>query len=368
MSPAAILALATAVPSHTINQVELAAAIGQSLLLSATKEAQLHKIFARSAIEQRHSVVHDFSPGVEGERIYTDLPKEAPGTLRRNEVYKREAPKLAEQAARRAIAGWGRPAQEITHVISISCTGMMAPGIEFLLIDALGLSSRIARLGINFMGCFGAFKGLAIAKALALCDPSHRILIVCTELCSLHFQANDQVDTFVANALFGDGAAAAIVGCGARDGEEPLWEIVREASMAFPDSRDYMTWDASDHGFVMRLSVEVPFLVRKQIASFAKELCAGEALFAECDWAIHPGGKAILHGIGTACGIGREELKASWATLARYGNMSSPTFLFVLEALKQEGRKHKYCIGAGFGPGLSMEGLFFRRCEARDGS
>ena len=239
----------------------------------------------------------------------------------------------------------------------------MAPGLEFHLVDSLGLDRSVQRLGISFMGCFGAFKGLAIARTLAVEDPSHRILVVCTELCSLHFHLDGRLDTHVANALFSDGAAAVVVGSRPRPDETPLFELIRNASLALEDSLELMTWEAADEGLVMRLSNEVPGLIEKHVKPFANELLEEALTFDNCSWALHPGGKAILQAIEQTCSLEPDQTTASWETLRDYGNMSSATFLFVLDRQRQ-GPQRAYTVGLGFGPGLSIEGLLLRNCIA----
>ncbi len=169
---------------------------------------KLHAIFQNSKIEKRYSVISDYGNKELKGCFYGDnFPENLPDTLKRNLIYKEEASKLAAAVVKKALLNWGLGPDKITHIISVSCTGMYAPGIEFGLIDALQLND-VERFAINFMGCFGAFKGLSMAKYLAKENPENRVLVVCTELYSLHFQAEQTLENFVANALFADGAAA----------------------------------------------------------------------------------------------------------------------------------------------------------------
>lgn len=316
-------------------------------------------MFKSTKIEKRYSVLSDFGiEGLKGDFFGKQYPDVAPSTKQRNDVFIVEAPKLAFQAARKALDLWGHKPSEITHIISVSCTGFMAPGIEFHLVPQLGLKNNVDRLGINFMGCFGAFKGIRVATALAHESSKHRILLVCTEICSLHIQSDVSVNSFIANALFGDGAAAVIIGCDEATG---LIEIVDASSLAIPDSNRELTWEASDFGYRMGLSITVPETIRKEIYPFAHGLISNKAKFSQCDWAVHPGGKAILNGVEKACNLGPEHLWASWSVLKLYGNMSSPTILFVLKKLIEKPSNHEWILGLGFGPGLSLEGTLFRR-------
>ena len=279
----------------------------------------------------------------------------------RNEVYIKEAPRMAHASADKALNLWKGNRQNITHLISVSCTGVIAPGIEFHLLNSLGLSRSTDRLAINFMGCFGAFKALSVAKSIAREDPNNRVLLVCTELCSLHLNFDGKLETIISNAIFSDGSAAAIVGCEPRPEEKPLMEVVSHSSFALADSLPLMTWEACDEGLVMGLSRDVPQVIGKHVPSFAKALLGKDIKFEDCSWPLHPGGKAILESVEKACQLDRSQSSSSWEIWKNYGNMSSATFLFVLEDLLKKPPSHTWNIGLGFGPGLSMEGVLLRR-------
>jgi predicted naringenin-chalcone synthase len=357
-----ILSLATAVPSYFYTQEEVAKKSLAIFSMSPEKEEFTKRIYQNSGIEKRHSVIGDFhKPREEWEFWGPRYPETVPGMSSRNLRYKSEAPKLAEEAAREALARWGGEPSQITHIISISCTGVMAPGIEFHLMQNLALSPSVNRLGINFMGCFGAFKGFSVAQAFAQQSEEHRILLVCTELCSLHLQADHDGETIMGNSLFADGSAAAIIGGAPREKEIPLWEIARTFSSGFKDTMDKMSWEASDRGFLMRLSHTVPVLIGRNIKEFADRLLNGQVRSHECDWAIHPGGKSIIQAIERALDLRPDQTYSAWETLKQYGNMSSSTFLFVLEHLSRQKNSREWTAGVGFGPGLSAEGILLRR-------
>lgn len=317
----------------------------------------MNKIASGTAIEKRHTVLSDF---LEGSYCGSRDGAPFPTTSKRNDLYKEMAPKLAQTVCEKALNMWGGDRSAITHVISVSCTGMIAPGIEYLLIGSLGLSSRVQRLGINFMGCFGAFKGLAIAKSIALENPSHRVLVVCTELCSLHFQQDFKMDTLVANSIFADGAAGVVVGTDPQKREKPLFALQEQASHAVHETLDLMTWEVCDSGYEMRLSASVPAQLERHIVPFARDLLGPGLPFEKCTWAIHPGGKAIIEGISRACSLQSTQTAASWKVLKEQGNMSSPTFLFVLKEILESAKLNDWVIGLGFGPGLSIEGMLLK--------
>lgn len=361
MNQASILALATALPPHAFDQEEIAEKMIAIFAPDSDKAERLRQLYHNSGIKTRYSVVSDFlKERYEWDFWGSDYPKSIPGMAKRNDIYKKAAPKLAYEAAAKAIQKWGRDPSEITHIISISCTGIMAPGIEFDLMRSLHLNNSVNRLGINFMGCFGAFKGLAVAQSFAKENPHHRILIVCTELCSLHLQANQNPDNILANSLFSDGAAAVIVGAHPKDNEKSLWSIEKQQSISMDKTTDKMTWEAGDHGFLMKLSPAVPVLLGREITPFTESLL-GNISIKNCDWAIHPGGKSIIQAIEKAISLDPVQTQASWKTLSQYGNMSSATFLFVLENLLQQSELQKWAVGLGFGPGLSIEGILLKR-------
>ena len=356
-----ILALATAVPSIQLDQQQIAQDMINLLDLQHPISTYITSIYQRSAINHRHTVIEDdfAQPSSTWKFWGNKFPERVPSTKIRNELYKEKAPDLALSACKKALLQWNGNVQDITHVIAISCTGIMAPGIEFHLIDSLGLNRTVNRLGINFMGCFGAFAGLKVAHALAQQDPRNRILMVCVELCTLHLQVDASPETLVANALFADGAAAVIVGSQPTHEEKPIYEIVRNSSYALPNSLDEMTWQPSNTGFVMKLSQDIAKHIEQSIAPFAQSLLA-DLPFSDCSWALHPGGKAIVRSIERACNLSAEQTQSSWNVLRDYGNMSSPTFLFVLDEVRKQPKKYDWSAGLSFGPRFSIEGILLK--------
>jgi predicted naringenin-chalcone synthase len=359
---ATILGLGKAVPKHFFLQKDVPEILKRILKGDEEKNQQIKMIYRDTAILKRHSVVTDFSLNCPDFQFFSeDYPNSVPCMTQRNEIYKKEAHLLAFEAAQKAIENWGGSPAELTHVISVSCTGMMAPGIEFDLIRHLKLKYNINRLGINFMGCFGAFKGLDVARAFAKENSKNRILVVCTELCSLHFQSDFDSENLVGNSVFADGSAAAIIGMQPRSYENPLREIVHAHSSSLENTIDKITWEASHRGYLMHLSHTVPVLIKRHIRSFIDEFLPKNLAIEECDWPIHPGGKSIIQAIERALHLKENQTEAAWRTLANYGNMSSATFLFVLNELCQQKQQKEWAIGLAFGPGLSMEGVLLRK-------
>jgi predicted naringenin-chalcone synthase len=357
-----ILSLETAVPQYSQDQTEVADKMAAFLDLPPERAALLKRIFKGTCIEKRHTAIEDYVRNpMCGDFLGDSSASSALGMSRRNEAYKQHALPLSLQSAEQALEAWGGPRESITHVVYVSCTGLVAPGIEFHLMNALGLNKSVQRFALNFMGCFGAFKGLAMARSFANEHPDHRILLVCTELCSLHFDLSGEPESFVPMAIFADGSAAAVVGQDPSDGETPLFTIEKTASIALEDSLEDMSWEATDRGLRMALSPKVPEKVKGRARSFAETLIGSERRIADCDWALHPGGKAILNVIEERCGLSKDQTAPSWKVLKHYGNMSSSTFLFVLHEQLQRPTHRLWSVGIGFGPGLSMEGLVLER-------
>lgn len=358
-----ILSISSVVPKYCLPQDEIADKMIHLFDLEEAKSETLRKLYANSLINKRYTVVPDFVK----ERAHwdfwgSDFPQTSPGMSKRNALYKKEAPLLAYEACLKALQSWGGDLQEITHIVSVSCTGVVAPGIEFHLVQKLQLSPSVCRLGVNFMGCFGAFKGLAVANAFATENPKHRVLLVCVELCSLHFQKDQDLETMVANSLFSDGASAVVIGAQPQPHERSLWQIKNFHSLGLENTQEKMSWEASDQGFMMRLSPQVPVIIKKHIQSFVSALLKTFASQEDCSWAVHPGGKAIVQAVEQALKLKSVQTKASWDTLADYGNMSSATLLFVLQRLLEAPLK-RWTAAVGFGPGLSFEGLLLEAIE-----
>lgn len=377
-----ILGVSSAVPDTFYFQEDVAKKLMEIFSLSSEKRETLNRIYRHSSIHKRHSVIDDFHKSRQDWEFWgSEYPKRTPGMGERNLRYKKDAPKLAEAAAKKLLDKWGGDRSKITHLISVTCTGVIAPGIEFYLMENLGLSRSLNRLGINFMGCFGAFKGLSVAFAFAQANPDARILLVCTELCSLHMHGEEDHEAILANSLFSDGSAVVLIGGNPREGERPLREIVRVHSFGFHNSMDKMSWEASDSGFRMRLCHTVPVVIKRHMLEFAGQLLGKDVKTDKCDWAIHPGGTSIIQAIEKSLQLSEDQTVSSWNVLRDYGNMSSATFLFVLEDLferesekeKERGRERNkeretekederiWTAGVGFGPGLSAEGILLKK-------
>ena len=357
--------LGTASPPHEATQ-EQAAAFAEALGPGDDEQRrQLRAIYRLARIRTRRSVLQE-SPGaggVTGQTFYPparDAEDRGPSTSTRMQRYEIEAPRMALGAARAALADAGRAPAGITHLVTVSCTGFVAPGFDVQLMRQLDLPASTARTHLGFMGCHGAFHALRVAKAFTDSSPDACVLVCAVELCSLHFQYGWTPDLVVANALFADGAGAVVAGGTARGGREG-WELTASASALLEDSTDAMTWRIGDHGFQMTLSPRVPGLIERSLRPWLDPWLAGQGLGVEdvASWAVHPGGPRILESCAQVTGRTRADFAVSHEVLAEFGNMSSPTILFILDRLRRRAAPRP-CLAIGFGPGLSAEAALFR--------
>jgi predicted naringenin-chalcone synthase len=242
----------------------------------------------------------------------------------------------------------------------VSCTGFVAPGIDVALIHGTGMAPTVQRTHVGYMGCHGALNGLRIARAFTGAESDARVLLCAVELCSLHFHYGWNPSKMIANALFGDGAAA-VVGVSASAAPADAWQVAATGSCLVPDSAGVMTWTIGDHGFEMTLAKQVPGLIAKHLRPFLHDWLGRQGVRLEevRSWAVHPGGPRILSAVEEGLGLRREALAASRAVLAECGNMSSPTLLFILDRLRREGAGRP-CVLLGFGPGLTAEAALVR--------
>ena len=319
----------------------------------------LDRIYQHSGIDTRHSVVSDFAPGGAG-GFYLDAASGAfrsPGTAERNAVYAREALALFPRVARRALErADGLDAADVTHVITVSCTGFVAPGPDLAVVRELGLAPSTERYHLGFMGCYAAFPALRMAEAFCRADPDAVVLVAAVELCSLHLQPSCEVDALVAGSVFADGGAATVVS--ARRPEAGGLRLERFSSGVAPEGADAMAWTIGDTGFEMVLSSYVPRIVGARAQEAVEPLLRAAGVRREDvrRWAVHPGGRAILDRVESGLALPPAALDASRAVLARYGNMSSATVLFVLQRILEDGLEPgEPVVAMAFGPGLTVD-------------
>lgn len=364
----AILGLGTAVPPTRVTQDE-AAGIARSLCCrTAEQETWLPLMYHHTGIQSRHlafdrQVVEDMLHGTtHSQSIFLPNGRDddrGPTTGQRMHVYAVEARPLAVNAAQLALSQTRLSASEITHLVTVSCTGMQAPGVDYELIQGLGLSATVQRTNVGFMGCHGSINGLRVARAFADSEPETRVLMCAVELCGLHYYYGWDPQKIIANAIFADGAAA-VVGAPDRLAPAGAWRVTATGSCLIPDSREAMSWTIGDHGFEMTLSKRVPGLIHEHLRPWLESWLERHGLHRETvgSWAIHPGGPRILDAIAAALDLGDDQLASSREVFAVHGNMSSPTVLFIVKQLRARGAPLP-CVALGFGPGLIAEAAIF---------
>ncbi|MCH9655928.1 MAG: type III polyketide synthase [Planctomycetes bacterium] len=358
-----ILGIGTTTPQHSIEQSE-AAVHAESLSCSADSTDQQRRLlpilYRRAGVKTRHSVVLNSSTNGEIARqsFYPPATSEidfGPTTSHRMKEYETHASSLAISATVQALNSGNVSPSEVTHLVTVSCSGFSAPGFDILLLKELGFSAEVARTHIGFMGCHGALNGLRVAKSFTDNDPDACVLVCAVEICTLHQQYGWCPDKIVANALFADGAAA-VVGKQGTNPSRESWNLVASGSTLIPDSEEMMSWRIGNHGFEMTLSPQIPDLINDTLRSWLESWLAHQGFTIEeiGSWAIHPGGPRILNAVAEAVGFDEWQLTPSREILAEYGNMSSPTVLFILKKLQSQNAKLP-CVMLGFGPGLAIE-------------
>jgi len=321
------------------------------------KDAEkIARLYERSEIETRYSAINDFSLPV-SEWTFFERESDTPVEKRMKKFFEL-APGLGAEAVANLI-----PSEEmlkITHLITVSCTGVSAPGLDIQLMRLLKLPTDIHRTSVNFMGCYAAIHALKQANAICLSEPDAKVLIVDVELCTLHFQAEYTMDNIASSLLFADGAAAVLV-----SNEKGMYEMADFYAEVALDGYQDMAWDISSSGFLMTLSAYVPAVIAEKIGPMLHNSLEKMGTKKEeiMHWAIHPGGKKIVTEIKKALSLSKKDVEVSRAVLNDYGNMSSVTLLFVLERMRQQIQGENETIYAvAFGPGLTIETMFLKSC------
>ncbi|MEQ8848998.1 type III polyketide synthase [Botrimarina sp.] len=361
-----IAGLGAAAPEHSIRQTDAAEYVQGMCVATPQRRVFARSLYSHSGVEKRHSVLLESTNNGEAARQSFFSPPDdsarlGPTTGDRMDAYRAAAGPLADRAARAALRDASLAGADVTHLVLVSCSGFAAPGVDVALISSLGLPPTVSRTSVGFMGCHGALNGLRVGDAYCRADPRAVVLVVAVELCTIHYQYDWTPERIIANSLFADGAAAAVLRAGEPGGAAGPPTIAASYSEVLPDSLDAMTWRIGDNGFDMTLSREVPGLIERETGDRVRRWLADAGLAAGdiAAWAIHPGGPRILSACEAALGLPDDALVASRAVLADYGNMSSPTVLFVLERLRRAGPLTP-CVMLGFGPGLAIEALLLR--------
>lgn len=363
MTRAHLNRISTAVPDHDVHGAFVWFA--DKLLADATgpdarrNRALFTRMTGRSGIDHRYSVLTPTPTGpdqstefyVNAHEFYTRGA--FPHTSKRMETFERFAPMLAARALDK-LALNETERRSITHVLVTTCTGLYAPGLDFDIVDHLGLDPGVERTMIGFMGCYAAVNGLKQARHIVRSEPTARVLLVNLELCTLHLQETEELEQVLSFLVFADGCAASLISA-----EETGFALDSFRAVRIEGTRELITWKIRGLGFDMLLSGQVPGAIGRSLEAGGHNIL-GDAEASEISlWGVHPGGKSVLDAVERGLGLAPEALRASREILCEYGNMSSATVMFVLERLMRSARAGERGCAMSFGPGLTAETMLF---------
>lgn len=335
---------------------EDALAMSTELICENKRQERLTRmLYQKAGVETRHTVVPWQSAYAWKKQESPTESLSGPSTADRMDLYREHAGPLAHRATVVALADAQVDASKITHLITVSCTGFCAPGVDLELIRSLGLPPTTERVHVGYMGCHGAINGLRVAEALAARHPEACILLCAVELCSLHYRLSWDAEGVKGNALFADGSAA-IVGGSHRSKRPALGQVEQTGSCVLPKSFAEMSWEIGNHGFEMRMTRQVPDVVgahlKEWMSAWLDQL--GYGIHDIAHWAVHPGGPRILDSVESALELSPNACNVSRDILKRFGNMSSPTVLFILDEILRSSPDFPI-VTLAFGPGLTAE-------------
>ena len=351
-----IVSIGTAIPEYRHEQEKIFEFMSRVYAINETEKRKLKFLYKYSGIKNRYSVLNDYSlPASEWKFfIPTENLEPFPSIEKRMKSFREHAAPLSLKAINNCLNDFQD--QAITHLITVSCTGMSAPGLDLELMELLGLPATTWRTSVNFMGCYAAIHALKLADAICKSDTKANVLIVCVELCTLHFQKKYNPDNISSGILFGDGAAAVLV---TGNKEIAGMNIEHFYSSVSLKNKQEMVWEMSSSGFLLTLSGYIPDLIEEDFGGFVNDALNGTDLKKEdiTHWCIHPGGKKILEAVHNSLQFTNGQLQHCYDVLNDYGNMSSPTVLFVLQRIQQalNNKERNNIFGAAFGPGLTIE-------------
>jgi alpha-pyrone synthase len=353
MTTAYINRIATAVPPFDVHRpfIDFAA----TLLPEGTVRNLFRRMVRLSAIEHRYSFIQPVATEDGAWRDAEDLYVRGsfPDTARRMMLFERFAPRLAQCTLDR-LRVTEAERRSVSHVIVTSCTGLYAPGLDFDIIHHLGLDASVERTMIGFMGCYAAMNALKAARHIVRSAPDARVLVLNLELCTLHLQETQDLEQVLSFLLFADGCAACLVSA------EPRGLAIDSfLAVNVPNTGHLITWRIRELGFDMQLSGQVPGEIGNALRVVGTEVTRGRAPQSIDLWAVHPGGRSILDSVEKSLELGPDALSSSRNVLARFGNMSSATVMFVLEEIMQRAQAGQQGCAMSFGPGLTAETMLF---------
>jgi predicted naringenin-chalcone synthase len=350
MTTAYLNRIATAVPEHDVHDAFVVFA--EKMLGDPRLRTVFRRMVSRADIAHRYSFLDprkdsgQFSPYKANE--FYQLGN-FPTTSRRMKLFEQSAPVLMRNAVDR-LALSEKERAGITHVLVTCCTGLYAPGLDFEIVEHLGLSADVERTMVGFMGCYAAINALKLARHIVRSDPKAGVLMLNLELCTLHFQETQELEQVLSFLVFADGAAASLI-----TARQQGFALDSFKAVTVRETRGLITWRIRGQGFDMLLSGQVP-------GELGRALHEGE-LMAERDgidlWAVHPGGRSILDAVEKGLELPVDALAVSREVLSCFGNMSSATVMFVLQRIMLQAHPGQRGCAMAFGPGLTAETMRF---------
>lgn len=351
----------TATPPYCYRQDEIRDRMKEIVPGDDRDKRIIHHLYGRSGIETRYSVVDDFRTNG-SHSLFFNGQGATPGTKNRNETYINEGRKLFVDVAKKLLESSSFSPDDITHLITVSCTGFYAPGPDFDIIRATGIPATVERYHLGFMGCYASIPALKLAHQICKANSNANIMIVSVELCTIHFQANNQMDNLLSSSVFADGGAGAIISN--KPPDKSGYRIDGFASAITENGAEDMAWSIGDQGFNMTLSNYIPEILGDGLEDFLKPVFEQFSVTLDdiSEWGVHPGGRAILDKVEQAMELPKNMLSASRTVLSDYGNMSSATILFVLKELLNQKSDYKgKTLAMAFGPGLTIESALLEK-------
>lgn len=353
-----IHSIATGNPPYRYDQSQVREFVKEQFPVDSVAKRITHRVYTSSGIDTRFSAIPDLFEEHDGESFFRkdgDQKLQTPDTKFRNDWYITHSKPLFTDVCKKALSESEFSAQDVTHLITVSCTGFFAPGPDYFIVRDLGLNVSVQRYHIGFMGCYAAFPAMRLAKAICESQNEAVVLIADLELCSIHLQFKEDADSIISGSVFADGAAGMVIS--AQKPKKGFEISALDTSITDSGEQD-MAWTIGNSGFDMILSAYVPRIIEAELGNLINPFLEKHKLLKKDieTWAVHPGGKAILQKTEQSLQIDSEKLKFSYSILNEYGNMSSATILFILKKiLEDESIQNTTFPAMAFGPGLTIE-------------
>lgn len=361
-----LINISTASPPFRVLQAKAAEELKKRMAVRPAIARLIDTASLHSGIETRFIIIPDAEESSDN-KFYSDNEVFIkPDTQTRMQEYEKWSKQLSKEALTKLFNANDIDPADIQRIITVSCTGFFAPGLDYYLIEEFNIPRNVKRTNIGFMGCAAAVTGInSVFESLnSVGDPELTTLLIATELCSIHLQTEPTRDNILANMIFADGCAAALFSNSTNYSDKKKFKIIHTETFLFTNSAEYMGWKIGNFGFEMILSSELPKIILETASPELLKIISSKGINKDDIkfWALHPGGRAILDSLQNGIGLTDEQMIPSRNVLKKYGNMSSASILFVLKEILQLNNFNKgdYCCAVAFGPGLTMETAIFR--------